>query len=249
VTEKDGKRWVDLGGDEISRWGRWECVEPLTDEVFNAEPQDAFEPPFWRNLEALQHDCTEALLRLGHPDPCRTLVYRGDEEWWYVDDPDVPTREQLDSGLMHGRKYGWTHGFEYALRRSEPFSDPWYAARLAELIFIVSRDRSASHQNQLQRILLIGSLVADWNWRRGFKPAILTGNKQRKVLATHRGAAIASKREGVEARRAAISELLRGTKLTGGALEGHLKRKLSEQFTIDASTRTIRRDLTEMRHP
>jgi hypothetical protein len=74
-------------------------------------------------------------------------------------------------------------------------------------------------------------------------PVRKTGAKQRKVLADHRGTAHANQRERVEARQKAIASLLGETRLTGGVLERHLQEKLLDRFEIEASPRTIRRDV------
>jgi len=77
------------------------------------------------------------------------------------------------------------------------------------------------------------------------RSAARTGRKQRKVLADHRETAHAKQRETVKARQDAIAILLSETRLTSGALENHLRKRLLERFAIKVSTRTIRRDLTE----
>lgn len=96
-------------------------------------------------------------------------------------------------------------------------------------------------------ILQIGMALQSWEWRRKFKPSILTGRKQRKVLADHRGTANAKRQHGTKARREAITRMLRDTSLTRGALEKHLQRRLEAEAGIAASFRTIRRDLKELR--
>jgi len=41
------------------------------------------------------------------------------------------------------------------------------AARLADLVFMISLDREASDTNQLARIMQIGAVLTDWKWRGG----------------------------------------------------------------------------------
>jgi len=62
-------------------------------------------------------------------------------------------------------------------------------------------------------VLNIGILSAEWHWRRRFKPSILTGRKQRKVLSAHRGAANSTRQAAVAERRAAISHMMGQTSL------------------------------------
>jgi hypothetical protein len=90
----------------------------------------------------------------------------------------------------------------------------------------------------------LGRLLAEYEWRQAFKPSILTGRKQRRTLAAHRGAAHAKQRQAVQERRAAIETLLREA---GGALVEALRKRLRGQFGIEASPRTIRRDISSIR--
>lgn len=245
MTRRGKKRWVDLGGDEISRWGSWEWAEPPDPETYIDEFDAAMRPRFWEHLEEITARCAEILEGQGFPHPTRHVNYWRDGGWWYLDSPGAPDRAELMRALREdGRAWGGAFGWEYALGRSEPFSETWYAARVAKLIWLVSRDREASHTVQLARIMQIGSTMTDWRWRRGFKPSILTGRKQRKVLADHRGTANERRRQEVQARRGAISLMLGDTKLTGGALERYLQRRLEDEAGIAASLRTIRRDLS-----
>lgn len=247
---REGKRWVDLGGDEISRWGRWEHVEPPSFDESMAELSDALTPPFWRDIENIQAECKAILLRHNLPEPEKRLIYSEGGDWWYADAPDAPQMTTLREGSKtHGRKLGAAFGFVYALKHSAPFSDPWYAAQLSELAFLVSQDTEASDTNQLTRIMQIGVILKDWQWRNGFKPSILTGRKQRKVLAAHRGKANSARKATAMERRDAIASMVEQTKCKGGALEKYLKRRLEDECAIYASLRTIRRDLSELRTP
>ncbi|TVR05828.1 MAG: hypothetical protein EA385_17285 [Salinarimonadaceae bacterium] len=88
--------------------------------------------------------------------------------------------------------------------------------------------------------------LRDWEWRRVFKPAVVTGRKQRKTLdeARQRGHEKAQTRFG--RRRAEIQKLIKQTSRTGGALETWLALEMQKQGIV-ASTRTIRTDLKALR--
>ena len=240
MNNKGGKRWIDLGGDEITRWGRWEAEG----EEFDLSPErimSLLQSDFWSRIEAEAQQCDQILTQNGFPKSSQHIAYDGNGNWWDASDPASPKPEANTPG-------GWALGWAYAEKMSEPFSHVWYAACIAGEIYMIIDNRDSTDELHLGRICQIGALAADWKWRRNHKPAILMGRKQRKTLDDWRGTAIANQREGMMARREAIAILLRemNRPLTGGALEKYLCKRLLERFEIKASLRTIRRDLSEI---
>jgi predicted RNase H-like HicB family nuclease len=89
--------------------------------------------------------------------------------------------------------------------------------------------------------------MAEADWRLSFRPAILTGLKQRRTLEECRSKANDASKLAVEARREAISIMLEEAKLTKGALEQYIKKRLNNELEISVSIRTIRRDIEAIR--
>lgn len=93
-----------------------------------------------------------------------------------------------------------------------------------------------------QEMLLAGATAREIDLAVLNKKDALGGRKQRNTLAEHRSSAHSKQRERVEARRAAIAEMLPETKR-----EDRLRERLLKEYDIDASLRTIRRDLKDIR--
>lgn len=199
---------------------------------------------FWPKIAALAKFCDEVLLENGFPRAAQLVRHDGAGKWW-LHSSDAPKSPPT------GETWKFTRGTALAQEFAADFSDSWYAGRLGfkcRLALEHFHKGDSGKPFLFDMIFEIASLNTDWRWRRGNKPSILTGRKQRKTLANHRGAAHAKQREGIKARREAISKLLRESKrnITGGALERYLEKKLMECFAIKASLRTIRRDLAEL---
>jgi hypothetical protein len=88
----------------------------------------------------------------------------------------------------------------------------------------------------------IAALHADWRWRSGHKPSIITGRKQRGHLTELRNTQNQGAKVAVSVRRELIEAMLFETQRTSGALDQWLKKQLSERHKIEVSERTIRSD-------
>lgn len=238
MTNGDEKKWVDLGGDELTRWGHWESDDEL--ELTAERLAQALTADFWRNIELQALDCERILTEHGFPAAGQYIRYDRDGNWWDDGDPNAPDWKDIPGG-------GAMLGANFIATRAKPFSDAWYAGRLAGYIDIVSKNKNAADEWQLQRILNIGLTAMDWKWRSNYKPSIVTGTKQRKVLSQHREQAIKNSKAGAEKRRALLLPMLDDKGLTGGALEIYLQKRLQKDCKIFVDRRTIRRDLAKLR--
>ena len=239
----DKPKWQKemVAEDEISTlWKK--TARPENSQQFVEAVTESQSDEFWKRIEALACECDEILRQQGFPDAAEMVLHDGAGNWWRRSE-DTPAKPAA------GERWLFTSGSAIAQEFAPDFSDPWYAGRLGKQCRDALKHRgqpNASTPFLLAKVWAIATLNTDWIWRGAQKPSITTGNKQRKVLAEHRGAANSSKREAVEARRTAITGLIDETRLTGGALEAHLQKKLQEFFEIEASLRTIRRDLKEL---
>lgn len=241
---RDGRKWVDEGGDELHRWGSWEPIEKQSEEEEIAELMAAMNPPFWSDMEKIQSECDTILAENGFPRSADHIIYVTEESWWLSSDTTKPSFQEL---LKAGKGANSARGYAFAKKRTEPLSDPWFAALIGGMIYMISLRKDSWNETQLDRVFQIGVALEKWRMRHYFKPAILTGKKQRKTLDAYRVKAIAEKRTVVSQRREAIAEILPTTRLQGGALEKYLLRKLETEFGIRASDRTVRRDLVFLR--
>ena len=80
-----------------------------------------------------------------------------------------------------------------------------------------------------------------------FKPAILTGIKQRKYLTDLRETQNKKKKAEVRVRHKLIVGMMKGRSLAGGALVKMLRKELAEKHDVKVSERTIRSDLKTIR--
>jgi hypothetical protein len=152
--------------------------------------------------------------------------------------------------LKHGwdRKAGNGRDFPNN-RNSEPFSELWYAGKIGEECWNLLnwyRERGPNEIALLQALYL-GRLLTEDAWRQAFKPSILTGKKQRKVLTVLRDGRNEQAKQDVATRRGHVSALLAETTRTGGALVSWLREELIQRHTIEVSARTIRDDLKALR--
>ena len=130
-------------------------------------------------------------------------------------------------------------------RTAELFSELWYAGKIGfECWNLLTWHREhGPNEIALSNTLYLGKLLTEAEWRGSFKPSIITGMKQRKSLAECRSNANNASKLLVEARRDAILTMLEDTILTHGALEKYLEKRLLNELDINASCRTIRRDI------
>ena len=176
----------------------------------------------------------------------------GKDDFWHSLEETLADCDEIM--LRHGwdRRAGNGRNFPCG-RTAEPFSELFYAGMIGESCwnFLTHHRPHDPNPVMLAQAVALGRLLAEHEWRQSFKPSIVTGRKQRKTLAAHRGTAHASQRERLETRREAIAILLRemNRPLTGGALEETLRKRLLDRFKIKASLRTIRRDLSEITCP
>ena len=155
---------------------------------------------------------------------------------WELEAP--PEGDPLDQvGIQGVNLQAGTHEF-YALKILRHF-------RRFERLYESGKTESIGIWREL---ILFGETWSQARFALNLGKNTVTGSKQNKVLADHRGTAHAKQRKGVQARRDAISTLLRESNrnLTGGALEQYLCKRLLDRFGIKASPRTIRRDLSEI---
>jgi len=219
------------------RYNRGEDGTNPMDKSFSHQPGGVVEDIGGDELQRVKGTWTEDLPLMGRDD------------FWHALEE---TLAECDAVMLrHGwdRKAGNGRNFP-GVRTAEPFSELFYAGLIGESCwnFLTYHRLNDPNPVMLAQAVELGRLSADYEWRRHYKPSILTGRKQRKTLADHRGRANEKQREGVLVRREAIVTLLRETNrnLTGGALGRFLCKRLMDRFGIKASLRTIRRDLSQI---
>lgn len=179
------------------------------------------------------------------------------ERWFSSDTPEAfwndikQTLERCDQIMLeHGwdRKAGNGRNFP-GDRQAEPFSQLWYAGQIGQTCWALLTFSKPENPETwiLRRVLGLGIDVAEADWRLTFRPAILTGQKQRKTLQECRDKANSASKLAVDARRDAVSIMLVDTKLTKGALHKYLRKRLFDEMGMTVSSRTLRRDLEAIR--
>lgn len=147
--------------------------------------------------------------------------------------------------LKHGwdRKAGNSRDFP-GDRQADPYSEFWYAGKIGLECWFLLRRRGEEVFNVwvLNEVMRFGMLLAEADWRLTFRPAILTGKKQRQHLRDLRDLQNASARSMVDRRRRLIHALMLETSLTSGGLDRWLKAQLASRFGINVSERTLRED-------
>ncbi len=226
-------RWIDRGGDELHRLREWKREGPQSSEekreVMLAWAEALDRDPF-AELEA---HCIAILETAGMPPPFEAVRHDEDGYWQPF---DAPGAAALPSSVL---------GYAFAETRAEPFSDVWYAAKVCREIHALHMGADARHAARSG--YRIGELVTDWGWRRGYKPDILTGRKQRRWLYELRTQRNARARGEVERRRNAIDALLPRLNVTGSSRVEKLRSELEKKGFGKLSERTIRRDLKAIR--
>lgn len=152
--------------------------------------------------------------------------------------------------LRHGwdRKAGNGRDFP-GNRTAEAFSELWYAGKIGFECWNLLNWHRARGPNEiaLAQACYLGRLLAEAEWRAAFKPAILTGAKQRRHLTDLRKSKNSAAQASVAKRREAVAALMRETALAGGALDEWLIRQLAERYGIEVSARTVRGDRKTVR--
>lgn len=152
--------------------------------------------------------------------------------------------------LQHGwdRKAGNGRDFP-SDRTAEPFSELWYAGTIGfECWNLLTWHRpKGPNEIALSQAFYLGQLLTEVRWRAAFKPSIVTGRKQRRVLSGIRDRQNRAAKEKVANRRALIADLMDETRLTGGALDEWLVQMLAARHGIPVSKRTVRGDRKAIR--
>lgn len=105
----------------------------------------------------------------------------------------------------------------------------------------------ADNMSVVRELMLFGETWAEARAVVNFNGALSTGIRQRNWLSEARQESTAKARSKIDARRRAITQLLKETGRTGGSLEEWLMKELGSRYGLTASRRTIRRDLTALR--
>jgi hypothetical protein len=228
--------------DELSVLWKLTAKIETSDQAFEAARQTQTDN-FWPHIETWANSCDETLAKHGFPHASEMVRHDGAGNWWRHP-PDLPMSPPL------GETWNFTRGEALAQEFSDDFSDPWYAGKLGfkcRIALEIYRNDDASKALLFEKVFEIATLGNDWKWRKVQKPSILTGRKQRKVLATGRNVANSNRQQDVSVRRAEILRMKRETNLSGGALQKYLQRRLFNEAEISASTRNIRRDLAALK--
>ena len=148
--------------------------------------------------------------------------------------------------LAHGwdRKAGNGRDFP-GDRTAAAFSELWYAGHIGFLCWnlLTHHRERAIDQVALGKVLRLGNLLAQAEFREAFKPATVRGLNQGKNLINQREMQNEKKKREATTRRSAVKKLLKETRLTGGAREDWLIKKLTEGGYGTFSSRTIRYDI------
>jgi len=130
-------------------------------------------------------------------------------------------------------------------RDVEPYSQVWYAGQVGwrcAWLLQARENGDPIQEMMLLRIMEIGALSVEWEWRLSYRTAILTGAKQLLYLTRNRESRNAKQRAAVEKRRKAVAALIKETTRTGGALDKWLMQQLKQRHGIEVCERTVRGD-------
>lgn len=244
-TSKDGggltwKRET-VAEDELSREVRRSAnIETIEQAIEGARLTQHHD--FWPSIERFADTCDKVLEENGFPGAIQEVRHDGQGKWW-PHPPDAPMVPQP------GETFKFTCGAKLAEARGD-FSDAWYAGKIGLLCRAALNHKAKGDAGEpflFAIIFEIAKLQTDWTWRRGNKPAILTGRKQRKALGVLRESRNMSAKAEVTRRRSLVATLMQETRLKGGALNAWLARELAERHGIAISTRTLRADRKAIR--
>ncbi|MCA8927614.1 MAG: hypothetical protein KDC18_06045 [Alphaproteobacteria bacterium] len=231
MTDKK-REWIDKGGDELTRLGHWQ--EPDWDDMPIQQKvgivKESFEArelalaTIWSEIDALWAECHSVLKAAGLPHGQERVVYKDRNTWWQTSDPNCPPIQKIKEG-----GFGFAHVTEFARNFSEPFSDPWYAARAIETIEDLRRN--AGGAGQMHFAIALGALTEEWHWRTKYKPSILLGMKRYGWSDSGRSESVSSRRKQSEKRRDYIKEIMHQEKhATDNALQKWLVLKVTEWY-------------------
>lgn len=133
---------------------------------------------------------------------------------------------------------------------ADPYTEAWYAGQVGWRCALVLQTLNSGrppNEMTMAHIMAIGAYSTEWEWRLSYRPAILTGAKQRRHLTELREGKNTAAKASVAERREAVAALMRETRLTGGALDKWLIRQLEERHGIRVKARTIRDDRKALR--
>ncbi|WP_109565867.1 hypothetical protein [Jannaschia seohaensis] len=196
--------------------------------------QDDGWPPLMNRVEVSQED-DSVWFALSEEDEARTW------EIW----PELRVECDVPEPEWWGRGLKAELGLNFTCKRTRRGTQAYWLAAEANVIRTILD--AETEQAALWDAARLGELRTEARFHGLHLPAITTGRKQRRVLDQHRSKAITSSRASAAERRDAIRTMLPQTKLTGKALSEYLIRRLKDEYGIDISERSIRRDLPAIR--
>jgi len=171
-----------------------------------------------------------------------------DNSFWEELETILANCDEIMLQLGWDRKAGNGRNFPNN-RTSEPFSRLWYAGKIGfECWNLLTWHRGhGPNEITLAQTLYLGRLLTEAEWRDAFKPSILTGKKQRKALSELRDVQNRTAVESVSRRRELIVDLVKETRLSGGALDKWIVAQFAERHSIHVGERTVRGDRAAIR--
>ena len=219
--------WLDAGGDELHRTGNWFWTgdEPPGPEDIQT-PSQKVEPCFWSMLQRIADGCDRKLTDAKFPRVGVEIRYSEDGFWCLAE--GVPGRAPANVRIHFAN-----NGAVYAREFAKPFSDPWYAGDLASKCRRVLSTKDRLTEEALTEIMEIGIALRDWEWRRGFKPFILTGRSVR--AGGKRGGQMRAGNfaPDTEARLAEMDRLISGGRKVKDAAEALARRGIGKSASAN----------------
>ena len=125
-------------------------------------------------------------------------------------------------------------------RTAEAFSELWYAGHIGFLYWNLLAHHRERTLNEVAwaKILKLGQLLTEFELREAFKPSIVTGTKNLRYLSGLRNGQNEKMKLEVKKRRSLVAELLKQTKLTGGARDAWLIKELIKRGMLDLGSRS-----------
>lgn len=233
----DGLQWQekDVVKDEISKRAT-RSVSIKTISEMHAAAEATSGNDFWPSITGLADYCDKILRQEGYPEAMQSIMHIGDGQWRHAP-TDAPERMKPGDKTMIG--------FKFIQSQAKPFSNAWYAAEIGYLCRDALRHNANNDADKPwfhKLIFHIATLQANWQFRQSHAPSILTGQKTRRSLTGLRESQNKRARDSVATRQALVADLMKKTRLTGGALNKWLVRQLLEQYGIQVSERTLRAD-------
>lgn len=212
-------------------------------EYFTGSPQELVakmakdrEAGFSDWLKELVRRSQEQLTENGWPEWCQLVAYHKEEASrtsWRALPHDSP-RDDLRPGEW------MSDGSSFIQRVSEPLTDDWFRCKISvqaeRALFLISDNGDLD--DLMFCVLEIGQLVQAFKTR-PVLPSVRTGKKQRAALKELREKENAAKSAEAEEWRALAREIAQVSRLSGGALDVHVRDKLMEHG-FHRSSRSIR---------